>query len=330
MKTTFLILAIVVLMFTCNSAFAQSKSIQLNDSVNIEEVQLRKYNGNKIDKIRLNERLKIKIKLPVDTNFKEVKLYFDDVFIEKLQAISYEKNEYHFYVRDVTSAGDTLSKIYQRNKKGYIEVNAMLKIDENKSFRIDKLIIVYDFYKKKRSIWSWITIVLLVIILIIILRKKQLNFLKDQSAEKENPPYSLSRTQLAFWTLIITIAYFTSWFKTGEQVIITTQVLILLGISAGTTLTARLIDNHDIQNRPSRHQDSQSQGFLMDILSDEQGLSIHRFQNVIFTIIIGSYFLYKVSINNAFPDIDENLLVLMGISSGTYLVIKQNENKENE
>ena len=56
-----------------------------------------------------------------------------------------------------------------------------------------------------------------------------------------------------------------------------------MGISVGTTFAAGTIDNN--QNPITRHQNEPSAGFFIDILSDENGISIHRFQNVVWTII---------------------------------------------
>jgi len=161
------------------------------------------------------------------------------------------------------------------------------------------------------------------------LRKNKSQILRDAGTGIALPPFSLARSQMAFWTVIILISILWVWYDKGYLVSVTSQVLMLLGISAGTTVTANLIDNADLTNAKikSRHQDSNSsQSFFLNIVSDQKGLSIHRFQNVIFSLSIGLYFLYEVIKNNRIPELDENLMVLMGISSGTYLAIKKGEN----
>jgi hypothetical protein len=66
----------------------------------------------------------------------------------------------------------------------------------------------------------------------------------------------------------------------------------------------------------------ESQGFLMDILSDDAGVNFHRFQMFAWTLVLGIIFVYQVWSNLAMPDFSATLLGLMGISSGTYLGFK--------
>jgi hypothetical protein len=65
-----------------------------------------------------------------------------------------------------------------------------------------------------------------------------------------------------------------------------------------------------------------SKGFFNDILSDGKGFSFHRFQIVIWTIVLGFVFVRNVIGQLAMPDFGSTLLTLMGISSATYLGMK--------
>jgi len=67
---------------------------------------------------------------------------------------------------------------------------------------------------------------------------------------------------------------------------------------------------------------SASQGFWQDICDDGNGLSFHRLQVVIWTLILGTVFIYSVKQVISMPDFSETLLILMGISNGTYLGFK--------
>ena len=62
-----------------------------------------------------------------------------------------------------------------------------------------------------------------------------------------------------------------------------------------------------------------SQGFLNDVLTDEVGISFHRFQMFIWTIVVAIIFITAVYDQLAMPEFSATLLALMGISSGTYL-----------
>jgi hypothetical protein len=65
-----------------------------------------------------------------------------------------------------------------------------------------------------------------------------------------------------------------------------------------------------------------SKGFAEDILNDGDGISFHRFQIVIWTIVLGAVFVWSVYRNISMPEFDASLLTLMGISSGTYVGFK--------
>lgn len=67
---------------------------------------------------------------------------------------------------------------------------------------------------------------------------------------------------------------------------------------------------------------SQSQGFWIDILSDRDGVEFHRFQMVVWTVVLGVVFVHSVWARLAMPEFSATLLTLMGISSGTYLGFK--------
>ena len=56
-------------------------------------------------------------------------------------------------------------------------------------------------------------------------------------------PYNLGRAQMAFWFFLIYASYVTIWLITGALDTITTSLLALMGISAGTALGEAMIDN---------------------------------------------------------------------------------------
>ena len=65
-----------------------------------------------------------------------------------------------------------------------------------------------------------------------------------------------------------------------------------------------------------------SKNFLNDILTDVNGITLHRFQIVIWTLVLGYLFILGVYRELAMPQFSTTLLALMGISSGTYLGFK--------
>lgn len=135
-------------------------------------------------------------------------------------------------------------------------------------------------------------------------------------------PYSLARTQMAFWFFLVITAFVLIWMIIGDTDTITPGVLVLIGISAGTALGATAIDSGKRKTTPEPARGEESRGFLNDILSDGTGVSFHRFQIVVWTIVLGFIFSRRVLNHLAMPDFGTNLLTLMGISSGTYLGLK--------
>lgn len=65
-----------------------------------------------------------------------------------------------------------------------------------------------------------------------------------------------------------------------------------------------------------------SEGFRKDLLTDVNGINFHRFQMLVWTIVLGFMFCAAVYSTLAMPQFSGTLLALMGISSGTYLGFK--------
>jgi len=145
-------------------------------------------------------------------------------------------------------------------------------------------------------------------------------------------PFSLARTQFAVWTVVVASVYLYHLLCIKNCPPLTlansSTTLALLGISAGTTGMANVIDKSNASSIVPRHQNGPSQGFFYDILSDASGISIHRFQNVVWTIVAITIYLYKAGTGGcAMPELDGTILTLTGISSAAYLGLKVNENK---
>ena len=138
-------------------------------------------------------------------------------------------------------------------------------------------------------------------------------------------PFSLSISQLAFWTFLIFGAYLIIYGITGDYTnILNQQSLILLGINSVTTVGISLIDGQGNEKNKKGSQ-SVSQGFFYDILSDINGVNFHRFQTFIWTVAIGLFFVWEVLKNLAMPEFDDTLLTLQGISAATYLGLRGQE-----
>jgi hypothetical protein len=134
-------------------------------------------------------------------------------------------------------------------------------------------------------------------------------------------PYSLSLFQMAFWFFLVIAAYVFMWLITDELDTITDSILALIGIGAATALGATLIDRTKTAPRPDEP-GGKSRGFINDVISDPTGVSLHRFQMFVWTLVLGVIFVGSVYKNLEMPEFSATLLGLMGISSGTYLGFK--------
>lgn len=133
-------------------------------------------------------------------------------------------------------------------------------------------------------------------------------------------PYSLGKTQMAFWGLLVAISFVAVWFIGHRMERIPPTVLILMGISGATGLSSVVINNRPGTASPPRSRNSKD--WFTDIISDGDGVSFQRLQVVLWTLILGFVFAWTVANTCSMPEFENTLLVLMGISNGLYLGFK--------
>lgn len=150
-------------------------------------------------------------------------------------------------------------------------------------------------------------------------------------------PFSYSKVQLFWWSIIILTTYTAFYFFSGNLVAITPTIALLLGGGLATSILGRAMDNSQIQQNntpvPIRHQDHPTDGFFIDILSDEGGIGIHRFQAVVLNLVFGFGYITAFLDNTApgvrifpFLEFEQWQLTLLGVSAAGYLGFKANEN----
>ncbi|MEW6521374.1 MAG: hypothetical protein AB1461_18395 [Thermodesulfobacteriota bacterium] len=103
----------------------------------------------------------------------------------------------------------------------------------------------------------------------------------------------------------------------GQQVVLAARQAALAAAGKEIAQAEKKIRGLDSEAKPEA-----SQGFLKDILSDDNGVSFHRFQISVWTIVLIIIFLGGVYDALAMPTFDATLLALMGISNGTYIGFK--------
>jgi len=141
--------------------------------------------------------------------------------------------------------------------------------------------------------------------------------------------YSLSRTQVALWTLLVVYAYLFIWIITGEyNTEIPRTILAILGISAGTYAAAVAVDKGKEQDANGVGATvAKSEGVFPDLFSIQGGAGLHRVQFGLWSVVLMIVFVVTVYDTLAMPQFDNSLLGLMGISSAAYAGLKIPENK---
>lgn len=194
-------------------------------------------------------------------------------------------------------------------------------------------------------------------ILILILDRKY--FMLRDNGLGQPRPFSWSRVQMTWWTVIVLTEFIIAIVRSSGQIpTFNNSTLYMLGISSATIVTATLIDISD-QSNPSLTslgQNMKGSGMIIDILSNKNGINIHRFQNFLFNVIFGVWFLSEslqhlrvapdckictnpadmkacvecmtAYANSVMPVITSNNLILLGASSGVYAAMKITENKQ--
>lgn len=134
--------------------------------------------------------------------------------------------------------------------------------------------------------------------------------------------YSISLTQILFWTLIVIFSFVYVAFTRGEFLTITGQMLVLLGISGGTALSAKVTAMTRVREIPDEYMKDITQDRLprfRDLISISDIPNVFKFQIFAFTALAGAFVIRELVSTGNFPVLDENLLTLMGISGGVYI-----------
>lgn len=211
-------------------------------------------------------------------------------------------------------------------------------------------------------------------------------------------PFSLARSQMAWWFVLILTSFALVYVITGSTEAISAQALVLLGITSATTLGSSLIDQSrngqaktlepklvaagfsscaDVEQAvktalgdfqgpltweilnaavtalaakiaalpspagplpPALQAESdaiaklrgylnliadyRSESWWTDVVNDLNGPTVHRLQVVVWTAALGLIYVLETYHSLQVPVFSDNLLTLMGISSGVYLGLK--------
>ena len=152
------------------------------------------------------------------------------------------------------------------------------------------------------------------------------NLLRDAGPEPATglrKPFSLGRTQLAVWMIVIIGSYLFIWTILGTTNPLNQTALILLGLAVATGMTAGAVDTTSAANAAAAAAGAAppqvTRGFFKDLLSESEGITIYRLQLVVWTLVLVWVFGYGVWHDLAMPTFDNTLLGLMGISNASFV-----------
>src|SRR5262245_37385690 len=248
--------------------------------------------------------------------------------------------------------------------------------DENRTLFAPDFPITFTIFQTGWQLWLSLAMFVFALVLFAWLVTSS-DILRDSGpapAGGQRKPYSLGRSQMAFWLFLVIGAFLLIWLITNDRNSMPDTVLGLMGISAATALGSAFVDfgkrqsasseltnlqaeataltqriaqlqgvaaRTDDQNRELADKTGRqgvvssriaelststtppaTQGFVRDVLADSTGVTLHRFQILVWTLVLGLIFVTVVYRNLAMPSFSPTLLALMGISAGTYIGFK--------
>ncbi|HYF86450.1 hypothetical protein [Azospirillum sp.] len=133
---------------------------------------------------------------------------------------------------------------------------------------------------------------------------------------------SLSLFQIFVWTVITVWGFLYVFAVTGSLLSLTTEMMGLLGIAGAGSVLARWIaaTRGSTQTTvpgvgPAPTEDLR----FWQILSSGKRFDMLKLQLFVFTLLIGGYVVWRIADTAAFPQLDANTLLLLGISQSVYI-----------
>lgn len=139
----------------------------------------------------------------------------------------------------------------------------------------------------------------------------------------DNEP-SLSLSQIFIWTTITVWGFIYVYMVSGSLLTMTTDMMGLLGIAGAGTVAARWLGARETASTPQGTRSQASANASTDmvfwrILSTNGNFDLLKLQLFLFTVTIAAYVVYRILDSAAFPALDANTLLLLGVSQGVYI-----------
>ena len=314
---------ILLLSFTCIIPCSSQTTI-LQDSV-VEVTAIRSEHGDSI--AGLNDRIIVHIsqlgRLQKSLNGKPLVLFMEGLPLFDSPAISVDtlRGEAQFILKRTVNTKTIWNLLLGKPKAFTKVVTVSVGLKDGTPIVCNE----GNFTLIALRIWQfWIFIFSLVVTLLAIFlmyrRTDLLRCVPESTPPVGRKTYSLALSQMLFWTVLVLGAFVFIWAATGDVDTLTDSVLILMGVSSATALSARVIDTTKT-NPP----ELSSGSYWKDILHGTTDFEPHRLQIVIWTLVLGIVFVCSVWADLTMPVFNATLLTLMGISSGLYLGFKWKE-----
>lgn len=115
-----------------------------------------------------------------------------------------------------------------------------------------------------------------------------------------------------------------------QQATVRREIEVTGGLPNATQSQALIEAERTVQIGENQLKKFPSEGIFKDILNDGGGVTVHRLQMAVWTVVLGIIFLVAVYKELAMPELPGTLLGLMGLSSATYLGLKGPEKQGTE
>jgi hypothetical protein len=129
---------------------------------------------------------------------------------------------------------------------------------------------------------------------------------------------NLPRLQIAFFAVVILVAYGYIWSTTGEAATLNGSALALLGIGAGTVVGNAILASARRVTIAGAAQAIANTGIAAPSETAVR-FHLHALQSAVWTVVIGVIFVGAAYRTLQMPDLDGRVLLILGISAGTYL-----------
>ena len=186
----------------------------------------------------------------------------------------------------------------------------------------------FDFVPKG---WAFVAATLLTVGIvygIFSLRRFQARGIRGESAKTsrmglfigEGGQPSLSLFQIFLWTVLTVWSLLYVYFNTGNLLALTNQVMILLGFAGVGSLSARWIAAGRQLGALGPVKEEAPRFWAM--LEADGKIDLFKVQLLLFTVLIAGYVAFRIVRQSAFPELDPQFLLLMGVSNGLYVGTK--------